>query len=410
MKRFLFWVLIVVFCLMLTGCSLFGGFGASESRSGMQGGGQGGGTSTGTSTDTPSEHEHTYFDYWSYDETHHWHAASCEHASYYIDKEEHSFEKGAVVAPTYTADGYTPYVCSVCGYEERRDPTPQLVHYRGDSVLTAINLGRETEVDNDGFLTEQMDTDLVGRTYHLKFTMTHYFRYFYVEFRNPNGGYYGVDDVDVTLHQLYSGTAASVANTISLTTKEMDGKTVWVLADRSEIDSFYDYFCLKVTPKTFADWTVVAVHNDKIYTEMTSDTVDIGKIENRETYYFSRAVDLQEEMLLVLTLRVHYFVYNEETGEVEDTILSPYKSTVRNYNVEKAQIISGEITTNLGKESFHDEYYNVEGYRLTIYSAKEEQDPVFITLRFSIDKDIITVDGTDYAPYLEVVVSHETWS
>lgn len=399
MKRFLFWVLIVVFCLMLTGCSLFGGFGASGSRSGMQGG--------GTSTDTPSEHEHTYFDYWSYDETHHWHAASCEHTSYYTDKAEHDFERGDPVPPTYTADGYTPYVCSVCGYEERRETVPQLVHYRGDSVLTAIDLGRESDVDEDGFLTEQLDTDLIGRTYYLKFTMTHYFRYFYVEFRSPNGGYYGVDDVNVTLHQLYSGTAASVANTISLTTKEMDGKTVWVLADRSEIDSFYDYFCLKVTPKTFADRTVVAVHNDKIYTEMTSDTVDIGKLENRETYYFSRAVDLQEEMLLVLTLRVHYFVYNEETGEVEDTILPPSSNT---YSVDKAEIFSGGIKTNVTKNTYYDAYYNPEGYRLTIYSAKEEQDPVFITLRFSIDKDIITVDGTDYTPYLEVVVSHETWS
>ena len=405
MKKIVFWILIAVFAFGLCGCKLTGG----PKSSGM-------GANTGTGgqqEETPSEpeHEHTYFDYWTYDETYHWHAASCEHTSYYIDKEEHSFEKGAVVAPTYYADGYTPYVCSTCGYEERREPTPQKVHYRGDSVSTAINLGRESEVDEDGFLTEQLDTELTGRTYHLKFSMTFYFRYFYVEFRNPNGGYYGVDDVDVTLHQMYSSSASSVVNTISLTTKDLDGKTVWVLADRSEIDTTWDTFCLKITPKNFADWTVVAVHNDKIYTEMTSDTAAIGKIERNETYYFSRTVPLQEEMLLVLTLRVHHFVLNEETGEVEDTVLPPYKSVGTNYyTVSKAEIVSGGITTNMTKNSFHDSSYNVEGYRITVYSRQEEEDLVLLSLRFAIDEDILTVDGVDYAPYLEVVVSHEVWA
>ena len=392
MKKIFSFVLIVLFCLTLTACSLFGEKIAPQK---------------GNDTQEPQEppHEHSYFDYWSYDDTCHWHQTSCEHSSVRKDVEEHSFEQRQTVSPTYSADGYTVYTCVTCGYEEHRDIVPQLVHYRGDSVLTAIDLGRERDVDEDGFLTAQLDTGLVGRTYYLKFTMTFYFRYFHVEFRNPDGGYYGVDDVDVKLHQAYNG---SIINDVSLTTETMDGKTGWVLADRSEIDSLYDTFCLEIKPGNFANWTVVAVHNDKTYVEMTSDTADVGAIEGRETYYFTRTVALREEMLLVLTLRVHYYVYNESTGEVEDTILAPYKSTISNYNVA-AEIVSGGIKTNMTENPYHDASYNVEGYRLTVYSTKEEEDPVYISLRFSVDKDVLTVDGTDYAPYLEVHVSYEVW-
>ena len=39
---------------------------------------------------------------------------------------DHKFVKGKVVAPTYTANGYTEYKCSVCGEIEKRDFTPAL--------------------------------------------------------------------------------------------------------------------------------------------------------------------------------------------------------------------------------------------------------------------------------------------
>lgn len=45
------------------------------------------------------EHTHTFANAWSYDDTYHWHAATCEHTSEVDGKAEHSLVKG---------------VCSVC--------------------------------------------------------------------------------------------------------------------------------------------------------------------------------------------------------------------------------------------------------------------------------------------------------
>ena len=54
-----------IFALLLTACN------ATNSRGGNESGGNGGSTS----------HTHTYSSDWSYDETYHWHAATCEHTS-----------------------------------------------------------------------------------------------------------------------------------------------------------------------------------------------------------------------------------------------------------------------------------------------------------------------------------------
>lgn len=49
------------------------------------------------------EHTHTYATTWSKDDTHHWHAATCEHKTETKDKAAHVISNGT---------------CSVCGYEE----------------------------------------------------------------------------------------------------------------------------------------------------------------------------------------------------------------------------------------------------------------------------------------------------
>ena len=49
--------------------------------------GFGGGDSDG---DGGSTHEHTYSEQWSYDETYHWHAATCGHANEVSGKAEHT--------------------------------------------------------------------------------------------------------------------------------------------------------------------------------------------------------------------------------------------------------------------------------------------------------------------------------
>ena len=64
-------------------------------------------------------HEHTFATEWTYDATHHWHAATCEHKDQIKDKAEHTFgEWKSNKDATTEADGTKTRICSVCGYAE----------------------------------------------------------------------------------------------------------------------------------------------------------------------------------------------------------------------------------------------------------------------------------------------------
>ena len=52
------------------------------------------------------EHVHTFSDEWTYDETHHWHAATCEHTELKDAYEEHALEKNADETEETCACGY----------------------------------------------------------------------------------------------------------------------------------------------------------------------------------------------------------------------------------------------------------------------------------------------------------------
>ena len=63
-------------------------------------------------------HEHSFSTEWSKDETHHWHAATCEHTSEVDSKAEHSFgEWVEIEAATEESMGSKKKTCTVCGYE-----------------------------------------------------------------------------------------------------------------------------------------------------------------------------------------------------------------------------------------------------------------------------------------------------
>lgn len=65
------------------------------------------------------EHTHKFAEEWTKDETHHWHAAICEHTTEVSGKAKHSF--GEYVSnndATTEADGTKTRECSVCGYKE----------------------------------------------------------------------------------------------------------------------------------------------------------------------------------------------------------------------------------------------------------------------------------------------------
>lgn len=73
-------------------------------------------------------HKHSYSTEWVYDESCHWHNATCSHKEEISDKGEHEWVKESVVAPTCTAQGYTNYSCSVCGATKKADYTEMIDH------------------------------------------------------------------------------------------------------------------------------------------------------------------------------------------------------------------------------------------------------------------------------------------
>lgn len=89
-KRTLLSCLMGAVMLSAVGLSACGGGGTSS--------GSGGDSGTGTS----SVHTHTFSDEWEYDDTYHWHPATCEHTDEQGDRAEHTLVDN---------------VCTVCGYE-----------------------------------------------------------------------------------------------------------------------------------------------------------------------------------------------------------------------------------------------------------------------------------------------------
>ncbi len=79
---------------------------------------------SGGSGESTTDHEHSFSSSWNYDNTYHWHDATCgDHVV--SNKEKHAFED--VVTPaTYSAGGYTTHTCTVCGYSYTDSETSQL--------------------------------------------------------------------------------------------------------------------------------------------------------------------------------------------------------------------------------------------------------------------------------------------
>ena len=78
-------------------------------------------------TDSDS-HEHSFSEEWKYDETYHWHEATCEHKTAVGSKEEHTFGEWTVtVVATEANKGSKERVCSVCLYRQVK-AIPRLDH------------------------------------------------------------------------------------------------------------------------------------------------------------------------------------------------------------------------------------------------------------------------------------------
>lgn len=74
------------------------------------------------------DHVHTYSPDWSFNESRHWHAATCQHSHLVNDLAGHTYGDWVVtVDPTETAVGTKERTCSVCGYKQTAE-LPVLPH------------------------------------------------------------------------------------------------------------------------------------------------------------------------------------------------------------------------------------------------------------------------------------------
>ncbi|MBQ3019473.1 MAG: hypothetical protein IJD77_02635 [Clostridia bacterium] len=79
---------------------------------------------------------HQYSSAWSYNDTHHWHAATCEHFSEKKDNGEHDWNDGVVTTePTTTSKGVKTFTCETCNKTKTEDvPKLEDVHTHNYNV------------------------------------------------------------------------------------------------------------------------------------------------------------------------------------------------------------------------------------------------------------------------------------
>ena len=110
--------------------------------------------SSSVAPSTSSKHVHTYAEEWTYNDTNHWHAATCEHTSQKSGNAKHEFEnieapadKAAEqpnAAATCAAAGHQWVKCTVCGAEVYQE-IKQLDHTFDDGVASG-NCGESGKI------------------------------------------------------------------------------------------------------------------------------------------------------------------------------------------------------------------------------------------------------------------------
>ena len=123
-----------------------------------------------------AQHVHTYENDWSFDETFHWHAATCEHVEETKDKSEHIFSDWIIEKEaTYLAEGLRSKTCTICNYKvsEQIDVVPHEHNY-GDWITdqepTETNEGIKHRICSICNHKEEDFIDALGTLDKLSFT------------------------------------------------------------------------------------------------------------------------------------------------------------------------------------------------------------------------------------------------
>ncbi|HAJ77760.1 MAG TPA: hypothetical protein DCO89_01665 [Clostridiales bacterium] len=128
-------------------------------------------------------HEHTFSEQWTYDATHHWHEATCEHIEEVKDKAEHSF--GTATYEKIDDVWYYVEPCEVCEYAKKTalangsvvaiekmgyaSLNDAIENYEGNGEIVMLeNINVTSEMTTQGFsainLTKDVKLNLNGKT------------------------------------------------------------------------------------------------------------------------------------------------------------------------------------------------------------------------------------------------------
>ncbi|MBE6690979.1 MAG: hypothetical protein E7590_06815 [Ruminococcaceae bacterium] len=105
---------------------------------------------------TACDHEHTYANDWTGDETHHWHACTGKDCTEVADKAEHTWNNGEITTPaTRETNGVKTFTCTACNKTKTEAVIPVLTvtAEQWDKALSFEGLDNYTITLNNGTST-----------------------------------------------------------------------------------------------------------------------------------------------------------------------------------------------------------------------------------------------------------------
>ncbi len=115
-------------------------------------------------------HTHEFAGEWTGDDTHHWHAAVCEHSNEVADRAEHTWDTRTVLTePTETEAGSMQYTCTVCG-ATKTEPIAAVGHTHawvedGVTAPTCTENGYTAYICSCGHTKQENITQALGHQY-----------------------------------------------------------------------------------------------------------------------------------------------------------------------------------------------------------------------------------------------------
>ena len=97
-----------------------------------------------TGCNISSTHTHTFSSMWSYDDTYHYHEATCEHKDIVSDKGKHTEDNEVIITPVSNEPGLARYTCSICNH------TYEKVLFLDCEIIESPN------IDNEVFIGQKL--------------------------------------------------------------------------------------------------------------------------------------------------------------------------------------------------------------------------------------------------------------